>query len=89
MSKVLTETELNEKISTIKNCIWKYDTMGAIIWAINPFGHGDMRVADMRGWGHLTGSGACNFHEDNAMIITNTIGQNIVNEHNKNLNSPK
>ena len=24
-----------------------------------PYGHGQMHIADVRGWGHLTGRGAC------------------------------
>ena len=35
----------------------------------DPYGHGPMRVADMRGWGHLTGIGTCNFDNELAFAI--------------------
>ncbi len=40
------------------------------IFAANPYGRGDMQVADMRGWGHLTGrGGGCAMDEDKAAAI--------------------
>lgn len=35
----------------------------------DPYGHGRMHVADVRGWGHLTGSGSCALAEDAAIAI--------------------
>lgn len=42
---------------------------GWISTAGDPYGHGPMHIADMRGWGHLTGGGACNFHPEKAALI--------------------
>lgn len=36
----------------------------------NPYGRGSMHIADVRGWGHLTGrGGGCAFGEDKAVAI--------------------
>ncbi len=35
----------------------------------DPYGHGPMRIADVRGWGHLTGRGACAFDEATGVAI--------------------
>lgn len=35
----------------------------------NPYGHGLMHIADVRGWGHLTGVGACNLSPEKAAEI--------------------
>lgn len=35
----------------------------------DPYGHGRMHVADARGWGHLTGQGACGFDSNKAAEI--------------------
>lgn len=36
----------------------------------DPYGRGQMHVADVRGWGHLTGQGGgCAFDEDKAIAI--------------------
>lgn len=35
----------------------------------DPYGYGGMHIADVRGWGHLTGGGACNLEEDSAIAI--------------------
>lgn len=35
----------------------------------SPYGHGQMHVADVRGWGHLTGRGACAMEEAPALEI--------------------
>jgi hypothetical protein len=48
---------------------WRDGDYGQMVWATNPYGHGDMRVADVRGWGHLTGVGTCNFTPDKAAEI--------------------
>jgi hypothetical protein len=47
------------------------DNDGNMIFARNPYGKGDMRVADIRGWGHLTGTGACRLSEEEAIAIQN------------------
>lgn len=49
------------------------DTM---IWTVgDPYGHGRMRIADLRGWGHLSGQGACRFNEDKAAAIQDANGR--------------
>lgn len=35
----------------------------------DPYGHGVMHIADVRGWGHLTGAGACSYGEPKAIAI--------------------
>jgi hypothetical protein len=35
----------------------------------DPYGHGRMHIADVRGWGHLTGAGSCRFGEEKAIAI--------------------
>jgi hypothetical protein len=43
---------------------------GWIETAGNPYGRGSMHIADVRGWGHLTGQGGgCAFSEDKAIAI--------------------
>lgn len=38
----------------------------------DPYGHGPMHIADVRGWGHLTRrGGGCAFTEDKAVAIQN------------------
>lgn len=74
MSNTQTETtrstprpwKLNEHCKTM---IW---TEG------DPYGHGQMRIADIRGWGHLTGQGACRFSEDKAAAIQDANAELIV-----------
>jgi hypothetical protein len=44
----------------------------------DPYGSGPMHVADVRGWGHLTGLGACNFTAGKAETIQNANAQRIV-----------
>ena len=45
---------------------WKQDKIvGNMIWA------GEMRVADIRGWGHLTGKGALGLSDGDAIDIQN------------------
>lgn len=49
---------------------WSSDNFGMKVFATkSPYGHGPMNVADVRGWGHLTGSGACRFDEKKATAI--------------------
>ena len=50
---------------------WEADEYGDMVWAKNPYGHDLMRVADIRGWGHLTGSGACALPQTQAQGIQN------------------
>lgn len=51
---------------------------GGMVWTEgDPYGHGQMHFADARGWGHLTGVGACALsgekgsaiHDANAELI--------------------
>ncbi len=39
------------------------------IFSDDPYGHGSMRVADVRGWGHLTGDGGCRLEHAPAVAI--------------------
>lgn len=48
---------------------WVTDDYAAMVRAENPYSHGDMHVADIRGWGHLTGLGACAMSEEKAFEI--------------------
>lgn len=52
---------------------WRYEH--GIIWATNPYGHGDMHVADPRGWVHLTGQGSCAFSPEKAAAIQDANGR--------------
>lgn len=40
-----------------------------MVTAKNPYGHDVMHIADIRGWGHLTGKGACALTEEKACEI--------------------
>lgn len=44
--------------------------------AVDPYGHGLMKVYDVRGWGHLTGLGACGFDFDKAKAIQEANARN-------------
>ena len=45
-------------------------TSGWIQTIGDPYGHGSMHIADVRGWGHLTGrGGGCAFSEEKAVAI--------------------
>lgn len=46
-----------------------YGSRGWISTKGDPYGHGSMHVADVRGWGHLTGKGACAMSDDEAVVI--------------------
>lgn len=35
----------------------------------DPYGHGRMHIADVRGWGHLTGFGACHLGMEKAVAV--------------------
>jgi hypothetical protein len=48
---------------------YRVDGKGWIVTEGDPYGHGRMHVADVRGWGHLTGGGACNFPPEKAAEI--------------------
>lgn len=48
---------------------WSNDARGLVISADDPYGHGWMRIADLRGWGHLTGVGACRLDDADAEAI--------------------
>lgn len=63
---------------------WYVDEyLGTIIWARNPFGSGDdFRVADIRGWGHLTGQGALRMDPSAGEITQMALATHIVNCHN-------
>lgn len=43
--------------------------------ATNPYGHGQMVIADVRGWGHLIGVGACNLSSADAAEIQDANGR--------------
>jgi hypothetical protein len=44
--------------------------VGFVFTEGEPYGHGQMHVAQVRGWGHLTGKGGgCGFGEDKAIAI--------------------
>ncbi len=47
---------------------YPFDEINAV-YARDPYGNGDMKVTDIRGWGHLTGTGACFFGQDKAIEI--------------------
>lgn len=48
---------------------YRVDGKGWIVTEGNPYGHGHMHVADCRGWGHLTGKGACAITDNEAFDI--------------------
>ena len=50
---------------------WEADDYGQVIYATDPYGKGKMHVADIRGWGHLTGQGmgACKLTDAEAVTI--------------------
>lgn len=50
---------------------WKVDQFGdPVVWTDgDAYGHGQMRIADLRGWGHLTGGGACALPHPEAAAI--------------------
>lgn len=56
---------------------WEYNCHGAHVVSDNPYGKGYMIVADVRGWGHLTGTGcgACKMHPEDAEDIQNANGR--------------
>ena len=68
----------------IQAATWYTDQyLGTIIWARNPLGFGDdFRVADIRGWGHLTGQGALRMGSSAAEITQMALATHIVNCHN-------
>lgn len=50
---------------------WKVDKDGQLVVAENPYGEGLMMIAKVRGWGHLTGKGACAYLNREAYEIHN------------------
>jgi hypothetical protein len=49
---------------------WSADNFGLKVFTVgSPYGHGSMNIADVRGWGHLTGQGACALPEEVAAEI--------------------
>lgn len=56
---------------------WKYDLNGQIIYAEDPYGKGYMHIADVRGWGFLTGkgSGALGLSPDDGSKIQDANGE--------------
>lgn len=48
---------------------WYVDEIGMMVWAKNPYGLGDMLIANIRGHGHLTGKGACSMTDNAAEEI--------------------
>lgn len=49
--------------------------VGHIVTVGDPYGHGSMFIAQVRGWGHLTGGGACRFDADKAVAIQDANAQ--------------
>jgi hypothetical protein len=56
---------------------WEYQEATGWIVAPNPYGKGSMHIADVRGWGHLTGHGhgACGMSEEQAVAIQEANGR--------------
>ena len=50
---------------------WDTDVHSLYIEAENPYGYGSMMIAQIRGWGHLTGGAACDFSDGTATEIQN------------------
>lgn len=73
------EAEIQARIDAATPGEWVYDKLGTLILATDPYGHGRMRVVDIRGWGHLTGACACNLDYDTATNIQTANGDFIVN----------
>lgn len=49
---------------------YHFEAVGSV-YAKYPYQHGDMNVADIRGWGHLTGIGCCDYPAEKALQIQN------------------
>lgn len=62
-------TEIRAREQKATKGPWQSNNPADYIYARNPYGHGDMLVAQPRGWGHLTGTGACHLDEHKAMAI--------------------
>lgn len=54
---------------------WRFDKDRGQVVAADPYGHGEMLIADVRGWGHLIGSGACNHSSEKAAEIQYANGE--------------
>lgn len=80
MSKRMTAERLQEiqdRANAASPGEWRTDGYGNMIWAKNPYGKGEMQVADIRGWGHLTGRGcgACGMEDESAAAIQDANGE--------------
>jgi hypothetical protein len=65
---------------------WEHDEMGCQIVAPNPYGYGQMLIADIRGYGHLTGRSVCALSDEAASTIMDANASMIVravNHHDK------
>ncbi|MFA7255978.1 MAG: hypothetical protein WC047_00170 [Kiritimatiellales bacterium] len=67
--------EIRERCEVATPGPWVEDGYGDMIRSDNPYGCGSMRVADIRGWGHLTGKGACAMEDGPAMAIQHANAQ--------------
>lgn len=49
---------------------WAADDLSLHVTTVgDPYGYGPMMIANVRGWGHLTGRGACSLDDDAAIAI--------------------
>lgn len=54
---------------------WHYDEAGGFVWTTgDPYGRGRMMTGQVRGWGHLTGTGSCRFDDNKAIAIQRANG---------------
>lgn len=69
--------EIKERFEAATLGPWYEDGYGDMVWAKNPYGKGQMRVLDVRGWGHLTGrgDGGCAMVDEQAMAIQHANAQ--------------
>lgn len=67
-----TEAQMREAFAFLNIRNIRYEPMGALIWADTD--KGTMRIADLRGWGHLTGWGAWNLDQETARKVQDAIG---------------
>lgn len=63
--------EIRERCESVTPGKWKSDDYGLMVLSENPYGKGQMRIVDIRGWGHLTGVGigALGLSDDEAFEI--------------------
>lgn len=68
-----TEAQMREQFAFLNIRNIRYEPMGALIWADTD--KGTMRLADLRGWGHLTGHGqAWGLDAETARKVQDAIG---------------